>query len=187
MIKDIMSKSFVLFSSEDKVEKLFNLITKGIHAEYVIVEFPGQNFCALNSATSKEVLKKSGEKIGREVVRLRLASIPEFRGTFHYVNIDESELVAKGKATRSPEKQIVVLEDDKPVGIVKAQVRTALFGGIPATLYGERFDVFEKGNVKPKYKLICPECNSTFDFYKPKIEGDKVFYCCPKCRCVIED
>lgn len=182
-----MSKSFALFSSEDRTEKLFNLIAKDLSIEYVIIEFPGQNFCALESANVKEVLKKSGEKMGKKVLRLCLASIPEFHHSFNYVNIDESELVARYKATRCPEKQMVVLENGKPVGVINAHVRSALFGGVPATLYGERFDLFEKGNVKPKYKLTCPECNSSFDFYEPKIEGDKISYCCPKCKCIIEN
>jgi len=187
MIKDIMSKNFVIFSSKDKVENLLNVIVIDKNIRYIVIEFPGKNFSVIENSALKNILKKIGEKIGREVAELTLASIPEFNELCDSVSVGESSQIARAKAMKSHDKQIVVLEANKVVGVYKEQLRGAMFIGMPVTLYGERYDIFEKGTVKPKYQLSCPECISKFDFYEPRIEEGKIIYCCPVCKQIIEE
>ena len=181
MIKDIISKNFTAFSGKDKVKDLFKLIAEDEEIRYIVIAFTNKKFSVIKTAGAKEIIRKFGEKIGRRVLELSFASIPEFIRICDFVNIDESESVARSRAIKCPEKLIVVLEDNKPVGVIKEEVR-----GITATLYGDRYDIFEQGTVKPKYQFSCQECNSEFDFYEPKIEGRKILYCCPQCKQIIE-
>ncbi len=187
MIQDLMSKSFVVLSGRDKIGTLVDLLRKNEDIEYVVIAYPNRNFCALESTAARDALKRTGERMGKVLLDLRLDSIPVFHHLCSFVNIRDSELVALAEATRCPEKQIVVLENDRPVGVVKARVRAALFSAMPATLYGERFDIFEKGRVKPKYPLHCRECHASFDFYEPVIKAEKIIYCCPECKCILEE
>ncbi len=186
MIVDIMSKSFVTFSSQDKVERFVRFIATNENTQYLVIEYPDKQFAVLDCNSAKEILKKIGEKIGSKVMELTLATIPDFTHICESVNIDESELVARSKARKSASKKIVVLENETPVGVIKEHLRDALLGGIPSTLYGERYDIFEKGAVTPKYELTCPACDHHFSFYEPKIENGKILYCCPHCKEIIE-
>jgi len=186
MEETTFSKSFVAFLSNDRVENLWNLITSDKDIKYYVIEFPDKKYAILEDSLIKEILKKIGERIGYAILALPLASIPEFCQFCDFVDINQSIQIAKSKAIRSPNKQIAVLKSDKIVGVFKEQLRGALFGHIPTTLYGERFDIFEKGAVKAKYQLACPECNANFDFYEPIFEQGQMLYCCPVCKQILE-
>ena len=187
MIKDIMSRSFTSFSSQDKLKKLFDVLKGDTSVEYITVQFPEHNFCTMKVAVAREVVKSLAEKMGPQVLELTLSSIPSIQNTCSAVDINESEMVAMSKAIQCSNKEIVVLDNLQPVGVVKAQVRTAIFSSVPGSLFGERYDIFEKGAVEPKYQLHCPVCEADFDFYEVIKSNDKIIYRCPKCKQAVED
>jgi hypothetical protein len=187
MIKNVMSKNFVFFSATDPLEKLMEVISAGHLYDYVVVAFPENRFSVIRSIAAKEALQKIGEKLGKAIAQLPFASVGAFCQSCDCVDINESELVAHSRAQKSPAKQIVVLQRGSPVGVLQETVRSALFGGLPGRLFGERFDIFEKGAVQPRCRLRCPKCFTEFDFYEPRIESNKILYCCPHCQIIIDE
>ena len=187
MIKDIMIESIATFLSEDKLEKLFELIENNANIRYIIIEFPNKQFSLVENTIAKKIMTNLGGKIGKRLLDLHIEYVPEFNQICDFINIYESEQIARSRAMKCRDRQIIVLKDNQPVGVIKEHIRSAVFGGIPPTLYGERYDIFEKGTVKPKYQLACPECNLNFDFYEPKIKEGRILYCCPYCKGVIEE
>lgn len=186
MIADIMSESFTVLPDHAKIAELASALTAEAIPPYFVISLSDTNFSLVEAASAKALLQRTGDNLGQALFELPLQSLPEFNQPCELVNIEESEQLARSVALRSPTKQVLIVRSSVPVGIVTAPVRGALFGGTLATLYGERYDIFEKGTVSPKYPLTCPHCASTFDFYKPAIAETHILYCCPSCEQVID-
>ena len=182
-----MNTNFVSLPSDDTLSRLCRLLEVASEDANLIICYTDQSFCVLTMTAVKQAISDIGENLGPSAFELTLQSIPEFRRTCEPVSLAESETTARELAIRCPEKQIAVLDNEKPVGVVKAQVRSALFGGLPSTLYGKRYDIFEKGAVRPREQLSCPHCKHQFDFYDAVLNAGQIEYCCPKCKAKLKE
>ncbi len=186
MIADIMSKSLAVLAGDARVDDLAVALSSDAVPSYFVISISDTSFSLVDAATARAVVQQMGDKLGRALLELPLLSIPEFSRPCRAVSLEESEQVARSVAARSPGKQVLIVGDAGPVGIVTVTVRGAMFGAIPTALYGERFDVFEKGTVSPGELLTCPHCSADFEFYKPVISEAGILYCCPACQETVE-
>jgi DNA-directed RNA polymerase subunit RPC12/RpoP len=148
----------------------------------VVVARATGSFAVMESLQLRQILSQVADRLGPGVHVLALSQLPGLAAPCQPVETTTSEDEAQRRMLNSPQRRTIVLDKGVPVGLLYQARRGGIMGGLPSTLYGRRFALFEGDKVDSSLPpRQCPHCRRTFPFYDARVVAGQVEYHCPHC------
>jgi hypothetical protein len=181
-----LDRSFVAVGGSMTAGALRELVrARPDQPRYVIVALPQGGY----SAPLLSEIARAIEQVGPVALDLPLAQLPPVAEATGAV---QRTAMGFGRAARErdrqPRRRLVVLEGERPLGLLTNEARGGDPRGLPFDLFGRyqegAGDELHRALASRHANRTCPLCASQFVFYelRPDLNG----YACPHCHSVLD-
>lgn len=176
--------NFVVVDAGTTVDELRVQISQQEAVEYIVIVLPDGRFGAAHLSE----IGAAVARLGSTALSLPLSRLPNVAEPIAAVQRTE---IGFGEAERlrdrQPRRRLVVLEGDRPAGIMVNEARGSSAGGVPFDLFGRERkltgDALQRRLAAQQPKQVCPACGLSFLFYE--LQPERKAYACPHCHTVL--
>jgi hypothetical protein len=184
-----LEKSFIGVDGRLTVDELRPRVSElPERPRYLVVSLPNGAY----SASLLAEIPRAIDRLGPDALGLPLASLP---GLAEPTAAVRREAMGQGEAERlrdrQPSRRLVVLEAERPIGLLTNEARGGSAAGLPFQLYNP-FSPFTLSGDELRRILLerrddrtCNTCSAQFTYYELRPELNA--YACPVCHTVAVD